>query len=292
MCAVKIGHASCDEYGRASGGQAGDQTGKEVCVRDWYAGAWNVVLRPKSEAVVKKMAAFCETVCNNPNVGYDQYQRNTLRAAAQMAGWDGSKITTACETDCSAFMTVCAEAAGVKVPYYYGNAPTTFTMRGAFMSTGAFEVLTDGKYLTSDKYLKRGDILVRESGHTAMVLSDGASSGIEEKGERIATPVCALARNDGGCTCRYLRNFFTAPLFAVHPGICSSRFKAAARIAETFTPASRAAASSQAGRETFLRTARLSFLRRYSAKSTDTSVTISLSLSLRTSETGVGSGTG
>ena len=34
--AVKIGHASIDERGKISGGKAGDQTGKEVCIRDWY----------------------------------------------------------------------------------------------------------------------------------------------------------------------------------------------------------------------------------------------------------------
>lgn len=173
MATVKIGHASCDERGKASGGQAGDQTGQEVCVRDWYAGGWNVVLRPRSAAVAEKMAAFCEAVCGNPKVGYDQGRRNTLRQAALMADWDGAKIATACDTDCSAFMCVCAEAAGLNVPYIYGNAPTTWTMRRAFSSTGAFEVLTDSKYLVSDKYLKRGDVLLRESGHTAMALDNG-----------------------------------------------------------------------------------------------------------------------
>ena len=128
------------------------------------------------------MAAFCAAVCANPRVGYDQYQRNTLRAAAQMAGWDAEKIDVGCETDCSAFMTVCAEAAGVKVPYYYGNAPTTWTMRGAFTSTGAFDALTDSRYLVSDRHLRRGDILVRESGHTAMVLTNGENADAGEDG--------------------------------------------------------------------------------------------------------------
>lgn len=178
MSTVKIGHASIDENGKASGGQAGDQTGREVCVRDWYAGGWNVLLRPRSAAVAEKMAKFCEAVCANDKVGYNQARRNTLRRAALMAGWDGSKIAAECETDCSAFMTVCAEAAGVNLQncYYGGNAPTTWTMRGAFSSTGAFDVLTDSKYLVSDAYLKRGDVLVRESGHTCMALSNGANA--------------------------------------------------------------------------------------------------------------------
>ena len=43
--AVKIGHASIDENGRAQGGKAGDQTGKEVCTRNWYkhSKGWRVL---------------------------------------------------------------------------------------------------------------------------------------------------------------------------------------------------------------------------------------------------------
>ena len=171
---VLIGHASIDENGRAYGGQAGDQTGREVCTRSWYNRPWTVLLRPKSATVAEAMAEFCEGVCDNQNVGYDQYQRNTLRTAARAAGWDPS-IIGPCETDCSAFMTVCAEAAGVDVDgcYTSGNAPVTQTMRSKFVGTGAFDALTDSKYLTTDAYLRRGDILVYEPGHTVMVLSNG-----------------------------------------------------------------------------------------------------------------------
>ena len=174
--AVKIGHASIDENGNVAGGKAGDQTKKEVCTRDWYADSWSVLLRPKKSAIAEKMAKFCEKVCANSRIGYDQYQRNTLRTKAKAAKWDASKISEACETDCSAFMTVCAEAAGLSMDSAYtsGNAPTTYTMRAKFKATGAFDVLTDSKYLTSSNYLKRGDILVKESGHTVMVLSDGS----------------------------------------------------------------------------------------------------------------------
>ena len=42
--AVIIGHASIDERGRANSGQAGDQTGREVCTRNWYNRGWTVLL--------------------------------------------------------------------------------------------------------------------------------------------------------------------------------------------------------------------------------------------------------
>lgn len=180
---ILIGHASIDENSRASGGQAGDQTGKEVCIRSWYAGGWNVVLRPISSDVAQKMAVICESLCTGNLVGYDQYQRNTLWGELEKVGWNVSKLKTKCETDCSAFMTACARAAGINIPRVamgngQYNAPVTYTMREAFSSTGKFQMLVDMRYMVSDQYLKRGDILVRESGHTAMALSDGALASI------------------------------------------------------------------------------------------------------------------
>ena len=177
--AVIIGHASLDERGKANSGQAGDQTGKELCTRNWYNRGWTVLLRAKDPAVAERMAKTCEAGCANPHIGYDQYQRNTLRTRAKAVGWDLSKITADCETDCSAFMTVCAESAGIDMDdtYTSGNAPVTWNMRQLFVGTGAFTAFTDSKYLISDKYLRRGDILVYEKGHTAMALSNGELSG-------------------------------------------------------------------------------------------------------------------
>lgn len=177
--AVIIGHASSDENKKIKGGQAGDQTGKEVCTRSWYSKPWNVMLRPISPRVAEMSARACEKGCANNNIGYDQNQRNTLRTKAVQVGFDLSKVG-ACETDCSAFMSVCAEAAGVNIPYTSGNAPTTSTMRKVFTQTGAYRAYTDTKYLTSDKYLQRGDILVKEGSHTVMVLSPTKSSFAEE----------------------------------------------------------------------------------------------------------------
>lgn len=170
--AVKIGHASIDENRKANSGKAGDQTGKEVCIRNWYESNWHTVLRCKDSEKAEVMAKACEDACANKNIGYDQYQRNTLRAAAKAAGFDLEKVEKACECDCSSLMSVCAECAGIDIPYNGSNAPTTSTMVKAFTSTGKFDGLTDSKYLTSDKYLKRGDILVKK-GHTVMVLEDG-----------------------------------------------------------------------------------------------------------------------
>lgn len=165
---VKIGHASIDERGKASGGQAGDQTGREVFTRTWYNKPWLKVIRPKSSTHAEKIAKAMEQACANNNIGYDQYQRTTLFSAAQKVKFDLSKVKTKVETDCSALVAVCVNAAGIPVSkdIYTGNEAT------ALSNTGKFTILTDSKYLTSDKNLKRGDILLG-SGHTAIVLSNG-----------------------------------------------------------------------------------------------------------------------
>ena len=165
---VKIGHASLDENKNAKGGNAGDQTKKEVCTREWYNKPWTSVIRPKNSAVAEKIAKAMEQACANDKIGYDQYQRTTLYAQAKANNWDLSKITTACECDCSSLVAVCVNAAGIAVSkdIYTGNE------LAALKATGKFDVYTTAKYISSDTYLKRGDILLGP-GHTAIVLSDG-----------------------------------------------------------------------------------------------------------------------
>ena len=172
---VRIGHASIDEDGKATGGAAGDQTGKEVKISSWYNGGWGFVARAKNPAVAEAIAAAAEAGCNNPNIGYDQYQRNTLMTQAKGVNFDLAKISVPCEADCSSFVSVCVRAALGK-DFYSGNAPTTSTLKTVLKNTGAFEILTDSKYLTSDKYLKRGDILDRPGKHVVMALDDGTSA--------------------------------------------------------------------------------------------------------------------
>ena len=179
---VLLGHASQNEVGKATGGIAGDQTQKEVCTRDWYNKGWNVLLRPINSTIAEKSAKACEAGCSNNTIGYDQATRNGLHIQARANNYDLSKIIIPCNTDCSAFMTVCAIAGGVTELEYVGNAPTTRTMVNAFVKTGKYQALTDPKYLTSDKYLKRGDILVKEGSHAVMVLSNriGNTSSISQ----------------------------------------------------------------------------------------------------------------
>lgn len=172
--AVKIAHASIDENGKIAGGKAGDQTGKELCIRNWYSHPWNKVIRAKSPEVAEKIAKSAEQACANNCIGYDQKQRTTLYDLAKAKSWDLSKITTKCECDCSSLVAVCVNASGITVSkdIYTGNESK------ALQATGAFTVLMTKGYTDYDSYLMRGDILLKEGAHTAVVLSNG--SGVKE----------------------------------------------------------------------------------------------------------------
>lgn len=172
--AVIIGSARGTEYGTSGWdgkAKAGDQTGKEVSTQAWYkhTKGW-VVLRPKDQEKAEKIAYAMQAACDNERIGYDQSERNTLYNAAKKVGFDPAKVTEKVETDCSALVRVCCCYAGIDP----GNIRTAGETE-ALVKTGAFEKLTASKYTTKSDYLKRGDILnTKTSGHTVVVLSDGA----------------------------------------------------------------------------------------------------------------------
>ena len=167
---VKIGHAVSNENKKASGGKAGDQTGKELLIQDWYNKRWSAVFRAEDPAVAEKIAYTMEQACKNNNIGYDQCRRTTLYDRAEKLSWDISKITEKCDCDCSSLVAVCLNAAGVPVNknMYTGN------QQKAIVSTQKFKTLTDTKYLVKPDNLKKGDILLG-LGHTAIVVSSEPS---------------------------------------------------------------------------------------------------------------------
>lgn len=175
--AIKIAHSSIDENGKIAGGAAGDQTKKEVCIRDWYAKSWGYVIRFKDPAMREKAAKFMEQLAKNDNVGYDQNQRNTLIKYAEEVNWDASKIMKKCECDCSSAVTAACIAAGVpKSALYSTNACTTRTLRPKLVATGLVEVFSTSDYTNSDRKALRGDIYIKEGSHVIMCIENGIDS--------------------------------------------------------------------------------------------------------------------
>ena len=176
---VKVGSARIDENGKAYGGKAGDQTGREVSTQDWYlhAKGW-VLLRARDPDVREKIARCMQAACDNPHIGYDQYGRDSLYNEAKQYGFDVSQVTKDVECDCSSLVRVCCAYAGIMV-----NSFRTPTEASVLMATGQFDKYTDDRHCRKSANLLRGDILVtRTQGHTVIVLSDGSNAG-EETGD-------------------------------------------------------------------------------------------------------------
>lgn len=174
----RIGHSSINELGRISGGKAGDNNGREVCFSTLPKKKWDFVLRAKDKDIAEKIAKYCEDGCRNDHIGYSQPHRNSLRTQAKLCGMQLDRIKTDCECDCSSFVSVCCECAGIPIPFPNNNAPTTSTLKSLFMNTGYFDLYTDSKYLQDDKYLKRGDIINSIGSHVVIILEDGICADI------------------------------------------------------------------------------------------------------------------
>lgn len=169
---VKCGYASIDERGKASGGKAGDQTGKEVKIAPWYNFGQDVIIRFKSRKLAKEAAACMKWLCKTDYVGYNQApgKRTSAYTALKKLKWKYKKLRTKSETDCSQLIATVLNCIGIKVNpnIWTGN------MAAALKATGKFEFLSQARYLTSDRYLKTGDIILNQSSHVIMALEDGS----------------------------------------------------------------------------------------------------------------------
>lgn len=173
---MSLANCGSDENKKLHGGKAGDQTGKEYRVMSFYFRPWTCVLRYPDLRVGEELAKVASAAANNNKIGYDQHQRLTFYENLKNVGWDPSKITTPCETDCSASTSALIIAVGhrlgIKELQTVNPSLTTSIMRKALTSVG-FDVLTDKKYLTSDDYLLPGDVLLYDGHHAAINLDRG-----------------------------------------------------------------------------------------------------------------------
>lgn len=185
-----IAHASIDENGKISGGSAGDQTGKEICIRTWYSKQWNYVLRLKDEAVRKQFGNNMIDLAKNNNVGYDQNQRNTLLSQAKKVGFDFSKITAKSECDCSSAVTACILGAVYKIRgeaayerayaglVTSGNCATTSTLRNTLTKLGYITAYSSSAYVAGTSKAVYGDIYIKEGSHVVCYIDAGSKVSV------------------------------------------------------------------------------------------------------------------
>lgn len=175
-----ISNCGHDERGKYSGGKPGDQTGKEYAIIAWYNRPWSCVLRHPDVKVGIQIAKNAAAAAQNELIGYDQGQRNTYYMHLKSSEWDPAKVTVACEADCSSSTAANIIAAGyklcIKKLQRINPSVTTSGMRSELKKAG-FEVLTDKKYLLSDAYLQKGDVLLYDGHHVAINISTGSKIG-------------------------------------------------------------------------------------------------------------------
>lgn len=201
---VKISNSGSDENGRYKGGKAGDQTGNEWRIRDWYNRPWNCILRHPNANVRATIAHLAILSAENDNIGYDQNQRQTYWEELKANGYDPSKITKACESDCSAGVIAIVKATGYLLDMKeLQNIDATYTgnMRSSLSKAG-FDVLTASKYTSCDDYLVAGDILLNDVHHVATAVTNGIYSGEKAKAD---STMPLLKKGSKGKAVRFLQ---------------------------------------------------------------------------------------
>ena len=189
-----IAHAAISENG-AIYGNAGDQTGKEVCLQEWYQHAkkWDYVLRIDHELVRKQFANNMIDIANNNAVGYCQSGRNSLLTEAIKVNFDFTKIKTLCECDCSSAVAVCLLGAiyvvlgkaaydkAYKILFAGSNCATTRSLRSCINSLKNNGILATtaynaSAYTTGTSKAIFGDIYLKEGYHVVVYIDNGNKS--------------------------------------------------------------------------------------------------------------------
>lgn len=166
-----IGQACCNEFGKLSGGKAGDQTGREVCMTNWGSGyGWIYVFRAKDASIREKLAQAMIDTCNNSNIGYNIDKPNRYAAwdNAEANGHNIKGIKKKGDTTCSQAISMCMRAVGI--PKKYAPRHMDIVTMTKVMTGSPYFTMYKGKdYTKATSKLKVGDILL-SSHHTAMVV--------------------------------------------------------------------------------------------------------------------------
>lgn len=176
---VIVGSARIDERGKVSGGQPGDQTGREVSTQAYYMHdlGW-YCYRPKYISVANALADAMLQGCQNDNIGYCQGHRTDVVTNVRKYG-SLAKIAVKTEADCSSLVRACCIQAG----FDPGNFNTS-SEGSCLKNTNQF---MDRITVTSKTELFNGDILVTKSkGHTVIVVSGNPRKSAQSSGSNYA----------------------------------------------------------------------------------------------------------
>lgn len=188
-----LAHASIDENGNIVGGTAGDQTGKEVCIRSNYTNNWTNYIEIQNDAVRIAFGNHMIDCARNDNIGYNQSKRNSLLTRAEEVEFDFTKITKACDCDCSSLVTIALLGAiyqvlgksvyevSKNILVQGGNCATTTTLLTRLMSTSlVLKTRTSTTYTNTFTSAVFGAIYLRTGKHVAVYVGDGAKVSVSD----------------------------------------------------------------------------------------------------------------
>lgn len=118
-----------------------------------------------------------EQACANNNIGYDQWDRNSLLTKLKSNGFNFTTVGK-CETDCSALAGTICIAIGVpeSLMVVNGNLVWTGNIEAQLRKSGMFDFYDGYDFLKITDNLRRGDIIIYSkgnSGHVAVALDNG-----------------------------------------------------------------------------------------------------------------------
>lgn len=173
---VLCGWASIGENGGRNN-KAGDQTGREVKLGNWYRFGQTTVYRWKSRTNATRYAKIIKAFCKNEHIGYDMNDRTTLYNLLAKNKWDYKSVDRNVECDCSQLVACAINCTMGKAVCSSGM--WTGNLGTQLMNSGLFDKLTGSKYIDSPDYLKTGDIINAPDHHVISALQNG--SGVPQK---------------------------------------------------------------------------------------------------------------
>ena len=134
----KLVHASLNEKGGIYGGKTGDQTGREICIRDYYDKPWDFVLRYPDSVLADEYTKKAEEIARDDSHGYDQIHRQGP------------------DYDCSSLVVHCVDSVGIPVRRY---SSYTGDMKAGFLKCGFVLVDTNAPVASPDASKTSGDTI-------------------------------------------------------------------------------------------------------------------------------------
>lgn len=164
---MKVANCGHDENGKYRGGKAGDQTGHEWEIIDYYVPSygWSYHFKWKDEELGKQFAELAKQSANNNNIGYCQDHRSTFEKQLKSSKWLPKDINVKCEADCSSGVIGLIHAIG------YLNKITELKNFKATYTGNLYKYLKESTYfeLTYDKHYL-GEINLTPNHHINIIV--------------------------------------------------------------------------------------------------------------------------